>query len=72
MSIADTEVVAIRAALVDVDFPADKDTLVQCAKSACAEEETVRAIRAMPPVDYHNIDEVLSSADMRGRREGHA
>lgn len=65
MSIADTEVVAIRAALVDVDYPADKDTLVDCARRACADDQTLLALRAMPPVDYRNIDEVLRSADMK-------
>ena len=65
MSIADTEVVAIRAALVDADYPADKDTLVRCAEKSCAEPETVRALRAMPPVDYGSIDEVLRSADLQ-------
>jgi hypothetical protein len=65
LSIADTEVVAIRAALVDVDYPADKDTLVEAARKACADDGTLLALRAMPPVDYRNIDEVIRSADLK-------
>jgi hypothetical protein len=65
VSIAETEVVAIRAALIDADYPADKDALVHYAEKACAEPETVRALRAMPPVEYGNIDEVLRSADLK-------
>jgi hypothetical protein len=46
-----------------VDFPADRDGLVQAAERAGAPHEVLRALRAMPPVDYHNTDEVVRSAD---------
>lgn len=44
-----------------VDFPADKQQLVERAEQNGAPEEVVRAFRAMPPVDYENLDEVVSS-----------
>jgi len=47
--------------LVDVDFPADKDALVAAAGRHGAPDEVVRAIRAIPPVDYRNKDEVVRS-----------
>jgi hypothetical protein len=47
--------------LADVDYPADKDTLVAAAESAGAPEAVVRSIRAIPPVDYRSRDEVLRS-----------
>jgi ribosomal protein L12E/L44/L45/RPP1/RPP2 len=49
--------------LADVDFPADKDTLVAAAKATGASDEEARALRAIPPVTYENIDQVLASVD---------
>jgi Protein of unknown function (DUF2795) len=64
---------AVKAALVDADYPATKDQLVQCAEAAQADEPTIKALRAMPPVDYGNLDEVLRSADFDVKaREEHA
>lgn len=51
----------LRAALSEVDYPASKDELVGYAQRAGADEQTVRALRAMPPVDYTNFDEVSGS-----------
>jgi hypothetical protein len=48
--------------LGEVDYPADKDTLVTAAERAGASPEVVRALRAIPPsVDYRNDDEVVRS-----------
>ena len=47
--------------LADVDFPADKDTLVAAAERAGAPEGVVRSLRAIPPVEYANRAEVGSS-----------
>jgi Protein of unknown function (DUF2795) len=64
---------AVKAALVDADYPATKDELVRCAVTARADEPTIKALRAMPPVDYRNLDEVLRSADFDvTAREEHA
>ena len=38
--------------LRDVDFPATKDDLVEAARAAGASEEVLRALRAVPPVEY--------------------
>jgi hypothetical protein len=45
----------------DVDFPAGKEELVQAAESAGAPEEVVKALRAIPPDEYGNRDEVARS-----------
>jgi hypothetical protein len=54
----------VEAALVDVDYPATKDELVEAAARNGADEEALRALRAMPPVDYRNRQEVLQSVDV--------
>jgi Protein of unknown function (DUF2795) len=51
----------VRQCLGDVDFPADKDTLVAAVERAGAPEDVVKAIRAIPPVDYGSKDEIVSS-----------
>lgn len=51
----------VLAHLNDVDYPADKDALVSAAERAGGSEEVVRALRAIPPVDYRNRDEVVRS-----------
>jgi len=64
---------AVKAALVDADFPATKDDLVHAAETGGADQPTIRALRAMPPVDYRSLDEVLRSADFDVKaREEHA
>ena len=47
--------------LEDVDYPADKDTLVAAAEKAGAPEAVLRSIRAVPPVDYRSRAEVARS-----------
>lgn len=48
-------------ALDDVAFPADKDALLAGAQRNGADDDTVRALRAVPVVDYRSIGEVLAS-----------
>ena len=55
---------SVRKALSDTDFPVDKDQLVDDATAASADEDTVRALRAIPPVSYANVGEVLQSVDL--------
>jgi ribosomal protein L12E/L44/L45/RPP1/RPP2 len=55
---------ALRAVLVDVDFPATKDQLGEAAGRHGADDDTLRALRAVPPVDYRNMDEVLASVPL--------
>lgn len=58
---ATTEHDRVKDALAEVDFPAHRDELVEAGQSAGADGETVRALRAMPPVEYENIGQVLAS-----------
>ena len=48
--------------LTALDFPASKDDIVAEAERAGAPHDVLRALRAMPPVDYGNINEVARSA----------
>jgi Protein of unknown function (DUF2795) len=45
-----------------VDFPAGKDEIVRGAERAGAPEDVLKALRAMPPVDYRSKAEVAQSA----------
>ena len=58
------DVDSIRSALVDVDYPADKQTIVERAAANGADEPTMKALRALPLADYDNIGEVIRSADL--------
>jgi hypothetical protein len=51
----------LRQALRDVDFPAGKDELIRAAQAACAPGEVIRALRAIPPEEYANREEVARS-----------
>jgi hypothetical protein len=55
----------VRAALADADFPATKDDLLATAQRNGADEQTLRALRSIPPVDYHNRGEVLASVPLQ-------
>jgi hypothetical protein len=59
-----TDVDRLRSVLSDTDFPADKNELVDCARRAGADDDTVRALQAMPPVSYSNFAEVLRSVPL--------
>ena len=56
-----TSVRDVLDALQDVDFPAGKEEQVQAAENAGAPEEVVKALRAIPPDEYGNRDEVARS-----------
>lgn len=62
---AETERRDVLAVLKDVDFPADKQDLVRAAQAAGAPEPVVAALRAIPPVEYANRDEVARSVPTR-------
>ncbi len=51
----------LRQCLNDVDYPADKDALLEAATRNGGDEETVRALRAIPPETYANLGEILAS-----------
>ncbi|PXY21792.1 hypothetical protein DI005_30340 [Prauserella sp. PE36] len=54
----------VRAVLSDADFPAEKADLVRCAENAEADPDTIKALGAMPPVEYANLAEVLQSVPL--------
>ncbi|ROT29748.1 DUF2795 domain-containing protein [Micromonospora sp. HM5-17] len=48
--------------LRSMDFPAPKEDIVREAERAGAPPEVLRALRAMPPVEYGSTEEVARSA----------
>jgi hypothetical protein len=51
----------LKRALRDVDFPAGKQELLQAAEANGAPDEVIAALRAIPPDEYANRDEVARS-----------
>lgn len=51
----------VLSALRNVDFPASQEELIQAAREAGASDEVIRALRAIPPVEYANRNEVARS-----------
>ena len=47
-----------------LDFPASKDEIIAEAIREGAPDDVLRALRALPPVDYANRSEVGRSADV--------
>lgn len=50
-------------ALLEADYPADKETLLRFARAKEADDDVVRALTGLPPVEYGSRDEVLRSID---------
>lgn len=50
-------------ALLDADFPADKEALLRVAESNGADDAVLGALRGLPPVEYGSREEVLRSID---------
>lgn len=48
-------------ALVEADFPADKDRLLAHAAKRRASPEILQSLRSLQPVTYGSLDEVVSS-----------
>ncbi len=53
----------IRSALLDVDYPATKDVLVEGARRNGAGDEVVKTLRALPQESYTGVHEVIRSVD---------
>ncbi|GAA3152854.1 hypothetical protein GCM10010466_49780 [Planomonospora alba] len=51
----------IRRALMSLDYPADKESVVRHAAGAGAEDPVIRALSALPLGTYDNLDEILRS-----------
>lgn len=65
---AATDVERLRRALADVDFPAEKTDLVCSADQAGADDDTVRALKAVPPVTYASFNELLRAVPLQQDR----
>ncbi|HEX3488343.1 MAG TPA: DUF2795 domain-containing protein [Streptosporangiaceae bacterium] len=51
----------VLSALRGVDFPAAKEDLIRAAQAAGASTGVIKALRAIPPVEYANREEVARS-----------
>ncbi len=51
----------VSEALLEADYPADKDTLLDYAARSGSDEDVVSALRGLPPVQYGSQEEVLRS-----------
>lgn len=51
----------LRKCLNDVDFPANKQDLLDAAGRTGCDEETIRALRGIPPETYTNVAQVAAS-----------
>ncbi len=56
-----TDAATVQASLSQLDFPASKEALVEYAENNGADEETVRALRALPLGDYGSINDVTTA-----------
>jgi hypothetical protein len=54
-----------------IDYPASKADLLRAAQDAGAPEEIVRALRAIPPEEYANRNEVMRSVPTDPAQELH-
>ncbi|GGS62124.1 hypothetical protein GCM10010156_21140 [Planobispora rosea] len=51
----------VRQALLSLDYPADKQEVIQQATNAGAEAAVLRVLAALPLGTYDNLDEILRS-----------
>jgi hypothetical protein len=62
--VASTTRSRLRHCLNDVDFPADKDALLNATARNGCDDETRRALRAIPPETYANLSQVMASVNL--------
>lgn len=62
--VASTTRSRLRQYLNDVHYPADKAALLDAATRNGCDEQTGRALRAIPPETYANLAEVISSVPL--------
>ncbi|MCV7091816.1 DUF2795 domain-containing protein [Mycobacterium interjectum] len=53
-----------------MDFPASKQDLIEAAERNGCDDETVRALRAIPPETYTNVGQVAASVTAADDRDG--
>lgn len=64
---------AIREALLDLDYPATKQDIVNHAEQAGTDREVIRALRGLPLATYMNVTEVRRSVRLNpADDEGHS
>ena len=51
----------LEQALINVDFPANKEDILDGAHGQSASEDVMRALRSLQPVEYENADQVMRS-----------
>ncbi len=56
----------VQSLLEDLDFPADKDAIVNHAqqRGGAPDSDAVRTLRALPLATYRNMSEIRSSVDL--------
>ena len=59
--IASTTAVQLRRCLAGVRFPASRDDLLNAAIRNRCDEDTVNAVRAIPPMTYTSATQVVAS-----------
>jgi hypothetical protein len=59
--VASTTASELRKCLNDVDFPANKQDLLDAADRNGCDAETARALRGIPPETYTNVGQVAAS-----------
>lgn len=62
--VASTTRSQLRQYLNDVDYPADKEALLAAAARNGCDDQTGRALRAIPPETYANLAEVIASVTL--------
>ncbi len=67
--VASTTPSQLRKCLNDVDFPANKQDLIDAADRNGCDDDTVRALRGIPPETYTNVAQVASSVTIADERD---
>ncbi len=62
--VASTTPDQLRRCLDAVDFPANKEDLLDAADRSGFDAETIRALRAIPPETYANLSQVIASVTL--------
>jgi hypothetical protein len=55
---------AVTTALTDVDFPAEKDALVNAAERNNADPDTLGALRGVPSTRYDSVSDVVAAVEL--------
>lgn len=68
--VASTTRSQLRKCLNDVDFPANKQDLLDAADRNGCDDDTVRALRGIPPETYNNVGQVAASVTIADEYRG--